>query len=130
MQSAEMTLGQPRFSVLFHEGVESPHEDFFIEDGESLFSIKLPPGSLDKLLDPPAEVSGTIQPRHRKLYLDYEGEVSGGRGTVSILCKGTFEAREWTDSNIKLALHSLSCEFDVGIEVNGANCLISAIKKV
>jgi hypothetical protein len=41
---------------------------------------------------------------HRLTYLDYEGEVSGKRGSVTAWDTGTYEAMEWTDTRIRLAL--------------------------
>lgn len=37
------------------------------------------------------EVEATGLPDHRIAYLEYEGAVSGGRGTVKRLAEGTFE---------------------------------------
>ena len=34
---------------------------------------------------------------HRKAYLDYEGPVSGGRGDVTRVDRGTVEIREFTE---------------------------------
>lgn len=40
---------------------------------------------------------------HRLLYLTHEGEISGGRGTVRIVERGTYAA-EWGDRRIALTL--------------------------
>ena len=41
---------------------------------------------------------------HRLHYLTFEGEISGGRGTVRIVERGTYEA-EWGDRRVALTLH-------------------------
>ncbi len=41
---------------------------------------------------------------HRLTYLDYEGPISGGRGTVSRWDQGTFAVEVWTDNEILVEL--------------------------
>ena len=41
---------------------------------------------------------------HRKLYLDYEGEISGSRGTVKIWDTGTYLVDCWEEKHIRVAL--------------------------
>jgi hypothetical protein len=73
-----------RFAVLRHEGVESPHFDLLIETA--------PGGALaawrceDWPIDRPASL--VRLPDHRSIYLDYEGPVSGNRGTVRRVAGG------------------------------------------
>ena len=76
----------PRFAVLAHDH-PAPHWDLLLEAGPVLRSWRLPPG-----LEPETEVPAEPTPDHRPLYLDYEGPVSGGRGTVGRVDAGTFEA--------------------------------------
>ena len=74
----------PRFAVVEHD-FPTLHWDFFLEDGPALRSWRLlafpVAGSLI-----PAEPT----PPHRLAYLDYEGPVSGGRGTVTRFDVGEF----------------------------------------
>ena len=74
----------PRFSILSHDH-PAPHWDLFLEAGAVLRSWRLlaPPAAGAAV---PAEPTGD----HRLLYLDYEGPVSGGRGTVTRIDGGTF----------------------------------------
>ena len=76
----------PRFVILehHHQGV---HWDFMLESADSLRTWRLerPPAGAD------ATITATPLPDHRLDYLDYEGEVSGGRGTVSRWDRGDFE---------------------------------------
>ncbi len=75
----------PRFAILHHDW-PTPHWDLLLEDGDALLSWRL-------LAEPklgtsiPAERTAD----HRRLYLDYEGPVSGGRGSVTRWDAGTFD---------------------------------------
>ncbi|MBP3960350.1 hypothetical protein J8F10_34410 [Gemmata sp. G18] len=66
-----------RFVVLTHDWPEL-HWDFLAEAGDSLRAWRL-------LAEPVAGADIPAEPNfpHRPLYLDYEGPVSGGRGSVS-----------------------------------------------
>src|SRR5262245_20038729 len=81
----------PRFVILHHETPPSSarpaHWDFMLECGGVLrtWALAEPPS--------PGRESVTEElAHHRRAYLDYEGEVSGGRGTVSRWDEGTYEA--------------------------------------
>jgi hypothetical protein len=73
----------PRFVVLAHDW-PSPHWDFLVETGGVLRAWRL-------LAEPAAGADVPAEPNadHRLLYLDYEGPVSGGRGSVSRWDAGT-----------------------------------------
>ena len=74
-----------RYVILEHDGPEK-HWDFMLETGPVLLTWKLaaaPPASVSI----PAEKSFD----HRLMYLDYEGPISGDRGSVSRWDGGTFE---------------------------------------
>ena len=74
----------PRFVVLEHDHPVL-HWDLMLEEGGALRSWRL--GS------PPRAGQGQAAertPDHRLLYLDYEGPVSGDRGTVARWDGGTF----------------------------------------
>jgi DNA polymerase ligase (LigD)-like protein len=75
----------PRFAVLAHDH-PSPHWDLFLEAGPVLRSWRLLAP-----LAAGAEIPAEPTPDHRLLYLDYEGPVSAGRGTVSRVDGGTFD---------------------------------------
>ncbi|HEY0984988.1 MULTISPECIES: DNA polymerase ligase N-terminal domain-containing protein [unclassified Schlesneria] len=75
----------PRFAILIHDH-PFLHWDFLLEGDEECRTWRLlspPDGSSDEI---PAEAL----PAHRLLYLDYEGPVSGGRGTVTLWDRGVF----------------------------------------
>lgn len=74
----------PRFVILSHDW-PSPHLDFLLEAGPVLRAWRLlgepAPGT-----DVPAEPNFD----HRFVYLDYEGPLSGGRGSVARWDAGDF----------------------------------------
>src|SRR5262249_41898667 len=60
-------------------------------------------------LDAPIAGLGLILPArplgdHRLAYLDYEGPVSGNRGTVRRVDRGTYRARLWTPGLVRVQL--------------------------
>jgi hypothetical protein len=73
-----------RFVILAHDWPE-PHFDLLLEAGAVLRAWRLrgEPGAAAVPAEPNAD--------HRTLYLDYEGPVSGDRGTVSRWDAGTFD---------------------------------------
>ncbi len=83
----------PRFVLLEHDHPVL-HWDFMLERGCILRTWRLDcvPGESDA-------ISAEPLPYHRLAYLDYEGPVSGGRGTVERVDRGEFELiREDADS--------------------------------
>ena len=74
----------PRFAILSHD-YPVPHWDLFLEAGPSLRSWRL-----SAPLEPATSVAAEPVPDHRLDYLDYEGPVSGGRGTVTRVDGGQF----------------------------------------
>lgn len=84
----------PRFAILEHDW-PSRHWDLLLEDGDVLLAWRL-------LEEPrvgtvPAEKNAD----HRKIYLDYEGPISGNRGSVSRWDSGTFEWIERTNDELE-----------------------------
>lgn len=77
----------PRFVVLTHDWPVL-HWDFLVEAGDALHAWRL-------LSEPRADHDIPAEPNfpHRPLYLDYEGPLSGGRGTVSRWDFGTCDWR-------------------------------------
>ena len=80
----------PRFVILRHETppgyVRPAHYDLMLEWGQSLRTWAM-------LQMPTAGVSVTAEelPPHRREYLNYEGELSAGRGRVSRCAAGEFQ---------------------------------------
>ena len=89
----------PRFALLIHDGPRGLHYDFFLEAGQTLKTWALP-----HLPEPGAAFSCEALADHRSIYLDYEGPISGGRGTVSRWDGGDYEAEAWSDNEVIVQL--------------------------
>ena len=72
-----------RYAVLHHTGVESPHFDLLFETaaGSLLTTYRS-----DRW--PPTTVLGDRLADHRRIYLEYEGPISGNRGQVRRVAGG------------------------------------------
>ena len=82
------------FVLLEHDHPEL-HWDFMFENGDVLLTWRL-----DRIPSEGCEfdVIGLLD--HRKAYLDYEGPISGNRGSVSRVDRGDFELVEATDDSL------------------------------
>jgi hypothetical protein len=103
----------PRYVILHHTGHPSKedHYDLMLERERALKTWVLPSPRLDK-----AEAIQSFD--HRPAYLDYQGEVSGGRGTVRRVESGSFEVLIWDSKQIRIRLGSgeldMACKGDSG----------------
>jgi hypothetical protein len=86
-----------RYVILRHDGVSEPHFDLMIETypGSMLSTWRLQQWPISQR----SEVTRLRD--HRRLYLDYEGEIGGHRGFVHRIAEGNCEAavgegNEWT----------------------------------
>jgi len=89
----------PRFVLLEHDH-PGLHWDFMLENGETLLTWRL-----SRI--PAADgnpVPADPLPDHRRVYLDYEGPVSGNRGTVRRVDAGQFEWRLRGDGRLECEL--------------------------
>jgi hypothetical protein len=81
-----------RYVVLRHEGILEPHFDLMIEPNSQaqLWTWRCAAW--------PLTVGAVLErlPDHRREFLDYEGPLSGGRGTVRRVEAGTQAAVLWT----------------------------------
>jgi len=95
----------PRFVILRHEtppGYPRPtHFDLMLEWGEMLrtWACQAMPTS-------GATLFADELAAHRREYLDYEGEVSAGRGSVTRAAAGEFDLLENTPDLVRVRLHS------------------------
>ena len=84
-----------RFVVLLHETPagysRKTHFDLMLEVGDSLRTW-----ALDKLPATDETVSAERLPDHRPVYLDYEGQLGGGRGGVSRVDQGDYDSIDET----------------------------------
>ncbi len=85
-----------RFVVLEHRW-DGVHWDLMFEDGDVLrtWAIDVPIAAGVEL---PARALGD----HRRIYLDYEGEISGGRGSVRRFDRGFYEPLLWTPERVRV----------------------------
>ena len=91
----------PRFAVLAHDW-PAPHLDLLLERDGVLRGWRLPP-SFDPNTPTPAEPTAD----HRPLYLDYEGPVSGDRGSVTRCDGGELEWVEGAAERVAFRLSGL-----------------------
>jgi hypothetical protein len=106
------TSFMPRFVILEHDWPVL-HWDFLLQAGSVLRAWRL--------LEEPSsckEVAAEPNAPHRVIYLDYEGPVSGGRGSVRRWDEGTFDWIEDTSERIVVRLEGKRvagyCEIDGG----------------
>lgn len=84
----------PRFTISLHTQKDSFHYDFMLEDNDKLKTWKL--NSVD--FSKPQIMEQSFD--HRKIYLDYEGELTENRGSVKIWDTGTYNIEKWEDNLI------------------------------
>lgn len=90
----------PRFVLLEHRW-NGVHWDLMLEsaDGRVLHTW-----ALDAPLAPGRGLPARRLPDHRTAYLDYEGEVSGGRGTVRRVDRGAYAVESWDEAIVRVRL--------------------------
>ncbi len=104
----------PRFAFLHHVEVPEPHWDLLLEipDQEKLatWRVHTTPEDVGRS---GVKLSCTRIGDHRRMYLDYEGPISGGRGMVRRVAAGT-----WT------LLHQNACAWQVQLQSKGLNVVL------
>lgn len=93
--------------VLRHEAPDGVHFDWLLDPP---VKHALPEGRLWTLRValPPEQwlQGGQFEARelapHRRAYLEYEGEVSGGRGSVRRVAAGLYQSRAWRRERVEL----------------------------
>ena len=88
-----------RFVILRHDSPTGLHWDFMLEFGQSLWTW-----ALQAAPAPGQTIAARALADHRPAYLDYEGPVSGGRGSVSQLDGGDFEPVDVKDDLVVVQL--------------------------
>ena len=88
-----------RFVVLEHESPRGRHWDLMLETGPALATWALP--------EPP-DAAETMTAEslfdHRLAYLDYEGPISGGRGSVTRWDQGTYQLLRRSETELVVML--------------------------
>ncbi len=89
----------PRFALVRHDSPHGMHFDFFLEAGNVLRTWALP-----QLPERGLDMACEALPDHRLAYLDYEGPVSGDRGTVSCWDRGTYRIHRQDETQLVVEL--------------------------
>jgi hypothetical protein len=89
----------PRYVILKHETAGGVHFDLMLELAAALRTWSLAQAPL-----PGVEIHAKALPDHRLAYLDYEGPISGSRGTVTRWDRGTYHLEQQSKSDLILQL--------------------------
>jgi hypothetical protein len=89
---------RPGFVILRHEW-NGVHWDFMLDVGGTLRTW-----ALEAFPMPGGVIGGRSLPDHRAAYLEYEGPISGGRGEVRRVERGTYRVLEWSEERIGVEL--------------------------
>jgi hypothetical protein len=105
------------FVLLQHETGDGLHWDFMIEvpGRELLPTWRLAENPIGRAGEIAAEPIG----EHRRRYLDYEGDISGGRGRVRRVDRGEADVIEFGPHRLTARLHGRSLSGVVRIETVG-----------
>jgi DNA polymerase Ligase (LigD) len=87
-----------RFAILEHEW-DGVHWDFLVEDGPMLRTW-----AIDSPISEGVDLPARALAAHRPIYLTFEGDVSGGRGTVRRWDSGVCEVVEWGERRVRLTV--------------------------
>jgi hypothetical protein len=95
------TSAQPpllRYAVLWHDDVDEPHFDFLVETrpGSDLATWRVPHWPVT------GRAEATRLRDHRRIYLDYTGELSGQRGRVQRIDGGSCQLEIGEDALWKI----------------------------
>lgn len=85
-----------RFVLLEHRW-NGVHWDFMLESESALRTW-----ALDDPIAPGKTLPARALDDHRLLYLDYEGPISGGRGSVRRIDEGTYTVDEWSADRVRV----------------------------
>ncbi len=88
-----------RFVILEHDSPRGLHYDFMLETATLLCTW-----ALGEMPAAGKTIPAHQLPDHRRIYLEYEEEISGGRGTVRRWDEGTYLLRKRTSLMLELVL--------------------------
>ena len=90
----------PRYVLLEHRRAgDDVHWDFMLEAGPALATWALAAPAA-----PGTVVDARRLPDHRVAYLDYEGPISGDRGSVRRVDRGMYEVVGWSAALVRVRL--------------------------
>jgi hypothetical protein len=99
----------PRFVLLEHRW-QGVHWDFMLEHGDALRTW-----AVDEPIVIGVDLPARALPDHRRIYLEYEGEVSGNRGTVRRVAAGVYSASVWEADRVRVRLEGAQLVGEVEI---------------
>ena len=103
----------PRFVLLEHQW-NGLHWDFMLEYGGTLRTW-----AIDASVTAGQDLAARELPDHRSIYLDYEGEISGNRGTVRKIDAGSYEPLVWSDSLVRVRMEGIQLVGEVELARSG-----------
>lgn len=101
-----------RFVILEHRW-NGVHWDLMLQHGAVLRTW-----ALDELPIPGRDVAARALADHRVIYLEYEGPISGDRGTVRRIDTGCYKAREWSKDRVVVELAGSTFRGELELRLN------------
>ncbi len=114
----------PRYVILSHDH-PFPHWDLMLECGDALRTWRLA-----DLPEAGKSVVAELLGDHRLAYLDYEGPVSGGRGSVKRWDRGAFEWLEHSAESVSVAVRGEQLQGQLDLrrtETGNWNCAFAPL---
>ncbi len=102
-----------RFAILEHRW-NGVHWDFVVEDGDTLRTWAIDEPIVEGIALPARSLAA-----HRRIYLDYEGAISGDRGTVRRWDLGLAWVEVWGDRAVRLKVEGAQLVGRVGFWEEG-----------
>jgi hypothetical protein len=88
----------PRFVILEHDW-NGRHWDVMLESGDVLRTW-----AVAERPEPGRDLPARPLADHRLAYLEYEGPITGGRGTVRRVDRGEYDVVSWSESRVVVEL--------------------------
>jgi len=107
----------PRFRVLRHDSPRGLHYDLLLETATLLVTF-----ALDNEPFPGTTGKAEPLPDHRRIYLEYEGPISGGRGTVSEWDSGTYLIMRRSERLLEILLTGRRLKGKIVLEAVDPQC--------
>jgi hypothetical protein len=110
----------PRYVILEHDH-PTLHWDLMLEEGEKLRTWRLSRAPVAGV-----PIAATCIDYHRRMYLYYEGPVSGGRGTVRRWDAGNYSLLKAGERRLSLELQGDRCKGRAALEMqDGPNWIFN-----
>ena len=108
----------PQYVILRHDSPRGVHFDFMLEVGDVLKTWALPQPP-----QPGVEIECEALGDHRRAYLDYEGPLSGNRGSVTRWDRGEYNVERQSDEKwvVNLASEKLVGRATLHCQANNPN---------